>query len=165
MAREVRSVRLNFGEGGYAVNAADAVLRNRYGDWKDKSALLAAMLKAVGVEAFPVLAGSDAIPLAEDVPSLKQFDCVLVAVPRGGGYFFLDSFADDSQYGYFLNGKGAKGLIVKPGAVEIRRSNASPERKAYPWPRSRRTCFRTAASGAKSPWSYPGCSTGWPGGS
>lgn len=126
VAREVRSVRLNFGEGGYAVNAADAVLRNRYGDWKDKSVLLAAMLKAVGVEAFPVLAGSDAIPLAEDVPSLKQFDCVLIAVPRGGGYLFLDSFADDSQYGYFLNGKGAKGLIVKPGAMEIRAIECLP---------------------------------------
>jgi len=119
VAKEVRSVRLNFGEGGYTVNAADAVLKNRYGDWKDKSALLGAMLKAVGVEAFPVLAGSDAIPLAEDVPSLKQFDCVLVAVPHGGGYLFLDPFADDSQYGYFLDGKGAKGLIVKPGAAEI----------------------------------------------
>jgi len=126
VAKEVRSVRLNFGEGGYAVNAADAVLKNRYGDWKDKSALLGAMLKAVGVEAFPVLAGSDAIPLAEDVPSLKQFDCVLVAVPRGGGYLFLDPFADDSQYGYFLDGKGAKGLIVKPGAVEIRTIECLP---------------------------------------
>ena len=126
VAGEVRSVRLNFGEGGYAVNAVDTVLKNRYGDWKDKSALLGAMLKAVGVEAFPVLAGSDAIPLAEDVPSLKQFDCVLVAVPRGGGYLFLDPFADDSQYGYFLDGKGAKGLIVKPGAVEIRTIECLP---------------------------------------
>ena len=126
VAGEVRSVRLNFGEGGYTVNAADAVLRNRYGDWKDKSALLVAMLKAVGAEAFPVLAGSDAIPLAEDVPSLKQFDCVLVAVPRGGGYLFLDPFADDSQYGYFLDGKGAKGLVVKPGAAEIRAIECLP---------------------------------------
>ncbi len=111
IAREIRSVRFAFGEGGIEVHSAGTVLKNRYGDWKDKSGLLVSMLKAAGVEAYPVLVHSRAIPPVEEVPTLKQFDAVLVAVPtRGSGdYLFLDPFADDSLYGYFQDGRGGRG--------------------------------------------------------
>lgn len=119
VAREIRSVRFAFGEGGFEVNSAGTVLENRYGDWKDKSGLLAAMLKAAGVEAYPVLVHSRAIPPEEEIPTLKQFDAVLVVVPpRGSGDpLFLNPCADDSLYGYFQDGRGARGLAVKPDSV------------------------------------------------
>jgi hypothetical protein len=129
VARDVRSVRFAFGEGGFQVHAADTVLKNRYGDWKDKSALLVAMLKAAGVEAYPVLVHSRAIPLEEDVPTLQQFDALLVATGRdgSGGRLFLDPFADDSLFGYFRDGRGARGLAVKPDGFEFLPVRCLPE--------------------------------------
>jgi len=121
VAQDVRSVRFSFGEGGFEVHTAETVLKNKYGDWKDKSALLVAMLKAAGIEAYPVLVHSRSIPPQEDVPTLAQFDAVLVAVDRGGkeGPLFLNPFADDSLFGYFREGRGSRGLAVKSEAVEF----------------------------------------------
>ncbi|OGD10880.1 MAG: hypothetical protein A2Y86_05950 [Candidatus Aminicenantes bacterium RBG_13_62_12] len=117
VATEVRNVALPFGEGGYEVHEAGTVLANRYGDWKDKSALLTALLRSAGFEAQPVLANSRSIPIAEDVPCLEQFDCVLVAVSRGGDLIFLNPFARDSRFGYLSLAAGSRGLMVKPGAA------------------------------------------------
>ena len=119
VAKEVRNVNLPFGEGGLEVHEAGAVLKNRYGDWKDKSVLLAALLQAAGLEAYPVLANSRAIPAAEDVPTLKQFDCVLVAVRQGDGLVFLNPFANKSQYGYISGAFGLRGLLIKPETSEF----------------------------------------------
>jgi hypothetical protein len=129
VAREIRSVRFDFGEGGFEVNPAETVLKNRYGDWKDKSGLLAAMLKAAGIASYPVLVHSRAIPPQEDVPTLKQFDAVLVAIPgrAGGETLFLDPFADDSLFGYFQEGRGSRGLAVKPDGVEFLPVRCLPE--------------------------------------
>jgi hypothetical protein len=123
VAREVRSVKLVLGEGGPDVHDADTVLGNRYGDWKDKAALLVAMLRSAGFEAYPVLVNAAGVPPAAEVPSLKQFDSVLVAVPGAAGTLFLDPFADDSLFGYFMDGKDSDGLIVRPdsaGLVPVR---------------------------------------------
>jgi hypothetical protein len=129
VAKDVRNVRFSFGEGGYEVHAAETVLKNRYGDWKDKSALLVAMLKAVGIEAYPVLVHSRAVPPQEDVPTLEQFDAVLVAVDRSGNEtrLFLDPFADDSLFGYFREGRDSRGLAVKPDAIEFIPVRCLPE--------------------------------------
>jgi hypothetical protein len=131
--KDVRSVRFAFGEGGFQVHAAGTVLKNRYGDWKDKSALLVAMLKAAGIEAYPVLVHSRAVPPQEDVPTLGQFDAVLVAVERDGevGRLFLDPFADDSLFGYFREGRGSRGLAVKPEAVEFIPVHCLPEAESF----------------------------------
>lgn len=123
VAREIRSVELDFGEGGTDVHDADTVLGNRYGDRKDKAALLAAMLRSAGVESYPVLVNSEGVPPAAEVPSIKQFDSVLVAVPGEAGTLFLDPFGDDSLFGYFRDGKDSEGLIVRPdsaGLVSVR---------------------------------------------
>jgi hypothetical protein len=121
VAKDIRSVRFAFGEGGYDVHAAGAVLKNRYGDWKDKGALLVAMLRAAGVTAHPVLVNARAVPPEEDVPTLKQFDALLVGVLQAGdgGYLFLDPFADDSLFGYFQEGRGSRGLLVRPDGAEF----------------------------------------------
>jgi len=125
VARDIRSVRFALGEGGFDVHSAGTVLKNRYGDWKDKGALLVAMLKAAGTTAYPVLVNSEEVPPEEDVPTLKQFDALLVAVPRAGqgDDIFLDPFADDSLFGYFEDGRESRGLLVKPdgtGFVDVR---------------------------------------------
>ncbi len=129
VARDIRSVRFDFGEGGFDVNPAETVLKNKYGDWKDKSGLLTAMFKAAGISSYPVLVHSRAIPPQEDVPTLKQFDAVIVGVSRvaGGETLFLDPFADDSLFGYFQEGRGGRGLAVKPDGVEFLTVRCLPE--------------------------------------
>ena len=121
VAKDIRSVRFALGEGGYDVHPAGTVLKNRYGDWKDKGALLVALLKAAGVTAHPVLVNARAVPPEEDVPTLKQFDALLVAVPGAGdgGPLFLNPFADDSLFGYFQEGRGSRGLLVRPDGAEF----------------------------------------------
>jgi hypothetical protein len=129
VVKEIRSIRFNFNEGGYDVHDAETVLKNRYGDWKDKSALLISMLQAAGISASPVLVNSRSISPEEDIPTLKQFDAILVAVsgaPKDGD-LFLDPFADDSIFGYFLEGRESRGLKVTPQGVEFVPVRCLPE--------------------------------------
>lgn len=122
VARNIRNVPLKLGVAGYECHPAKIVLENRYGDWRDKSVLLVSLLKAVGIEAYPAMVNSKKSPLVEEVPSLKQFDMILVAIPReNGSYFFLNPFADSSLFGYFYYGRNAEALIIKPKAVEFKK--------------------------------------------
>jgi hypothetical protein len=129
VAKEIRNVRFNFGEGGYNVHDAETVLKNRYGDWKDKSALLVSMLKSAGIAAYPVLVDSRSISPEEDIPTLRQFDAILVGVAGDwkDNYLFLNPFADDSVFGYFLEGRESRGLLVKPQGVEFTHVRCLPD--------------------------------------
>lgn len=51
VATQIRYVGIYLGDGGIVPNYADDILRNRYGDCKDKSTLLVALLTAKGIEA------------------------------------------------------------------------------------------------------------------
>lgn len=67
--------------GGFAPHPAEDVLRCGYGDCKDKSALLCALLAALGYEAHPVLCFSgDRAAVAPGWPSPVQFNHMLVAI-------------------------------------------------------------------------------------
>src|SRR6266849_2745219 len=78
VARNVRYVSLSFGIGRYQPHAASDVLQSGYGDCKDKHTLLSAMLRAEGIQSYPVLIHS-ARKLDPDVPSPAQFDHVITA--------------------------------------------------------------------------------------
>jgi transglutaminase-like putative cysteine protease len=68
-----RNVAIAFGIGRYQPHAAAEILGNQYGDCKDKHTLLAALLSAVGIQAYPALINSQAAVDA-DVPSPGQFN-------------------------------------------------------------------------------------------
>ena len=63
VALHIHYVGLDFGIGRYQPHAADDVLSNEYGDCKDKHTLLAALLKAAGIEAWPVMVSSAVISI------------------------------------------------------------------------------------------------------
>lgn len=113
VATNVRNVFLNLGLGGYEPNDASAVLSNKYGDYRDKAVLLVSMLRAVGIEAYPAAVKRVRGAFVGSVPTLKQFDRLMVAVPQEGGYEFLDPFLDDAHYGYVRWGRGNPALVVK----------------------------------------------------
>ena len=80
---QIRYVGVPLGRGGFQPTTAKDTLANRYGDAKDKEALLAALLDAIGVHSSPAL-----IPIARavnvDVPSPSQFDHLITAIPPSG---------------------------------------------------------------------------------
>jgi hypothetical protein len=87
--RQVKYVSIQTGVGrggGYRPHSAGEVFSNDYGDCKDKAALMRAMLKAAGIESYPVfLNATDRNYVREQWPSPQQFDHVVVAVKVSGG--------------------------------------------------------------------------------
>lgn len=121
VATGIRNIHLLLGLGGYEPNDADRVLENKYADTRDKAVLLISMLRAAGHDAYPALvAGRTDASFVEAVPALKQFSRILVAIPDGEGYRFLDPFLDDVLYGFVRWGRGNTALVVKDdGAGEL----------------------------------------------
>jgi hypothetical protein len=82
VGKNIRYVSIQLGFGGYMPHAADAVLANGYGDCKDHTVLLAALLKAKGIDSDVVainLGTSYSVPA---VPSLASFNHVINWLPE-----------------------------------------------------------------------------------
>ena len=77
---EIRYVAVEIGEERFRPREALSVCVNRYGDCKDKAALTRALLNAVGIESYAVLANPQT-PIDENFPSPFQFNHVIVAIP------------------------------------------------------------------------------------
>lgn len=87
----VRYVALSMGAGGYVPADAEATWSRRYGDCKGKTALLLALLHAMGIEAEPV-AVSTAFGDGLDarLPMVGLFNHVLVRASVAGRTYWLD---------------------------------------------------------------------------
>ena len=80
--KDVRYVAIELGQGAYRPRSAGEVLTNRYGDCKDKVTILRAMLRKVGLEAYPVLIRSGSRQsVVGEFPSPKQFNHLIAAIP------------------------------------------------------------------------------------
>jgi tetratricopeptide (TPR) repeat protein/transglutaminase-like putative cysteine protease len=103
VARNVRYVSISLGIGRYQPHAAADVLRNGYGDCKDKHTLFSALLRAEGIESYPVLIDSSR-KLDVDVPSPAQFDHVITAARLGTGteLTWLDTTPEVTPFGLIL---------------------------------------------------------------
>ena len=77
---DIRYVAVELGEGRFEPRHCDATFANAYGDCKDKTTLMRALLTAVGIDSRPVLACMDA-PVDKDLPSPFQFNHEIIAVP------------------------------------------------------------------------------------
>ncbi len=111
----VNYVAIELGIGGYQPHDSAAVLHHKYGDCKDKATLTIAMLRALGVQALPVLILTrDAGLLSRDRPS-PGFNHAIVALPSAGAYLFLDPTSTAARFGDLPWGdQGASALVVKP---------------------------------------------------
>jgi tetratricopeptide (TPR) repeat protein/transglutaminase-like putative cysteine protease len=99
VAKEFRYVSLSFGVGRFEPHAAPDVLQAGYGDCKDKHTLLAALLRAAGIQSYPVLANSER-QVDPDIPSPAQFDHVVTAVKSGDELVWLDTTTGIAPFGY-----------------------------------------------------------------
>ncbi len=103
VARNVRYVSISLGIGRYQPHSASDVLQNGYGDCKDKHTLFSALLRAEGIQSYPVLIGSSR-QLDAEVPSPSQFDHVITAARLGTGkeMTWLDTTPEVTPFGLIL---------------------------------------------------------------
>src|SRR5204862_5781783 len=114
---EVRYVAIEIGIGGFRPHPAQDILRNRYGDCKDKATLLSALLREIGVESYYVLINSRRGVVLPEFPSAMVFDHVILAIripadvsrenmnstlnhPQIGWQLFFDPTDSDVPFGY-----------------------------------------------------------------
>jgi transglutaminase-like putative cysteine protease len=89
---EVRYLSLSEGEGGFRPRAPEEVLSTRLGDCKDKTRLLCALLRDLGLEAYPALVSSrERAHLSELLPSPNAFDHVVVELRWHKKRYWLDA--------------------------------------------------------------------------
>ena len=127
VSTKIRYISLSFGIGRYQPHAAADVLENEYGDCKDKHTLLAALLKAEGIDAWPALIHSSE-KLDEDVPSPAQFNHLITVVPRGKDFLWLDTTPEVAPFGMLLRNLRDKQALVVPttGAPRLMKTPVDP---------------------------------------
>jgi hypothetical protein len=119
---EVRFLEREDGASGYDPVQPSAVFARRYGDCKDKSILLLAMLRALNVEAFPVLVNTHRRQeLAQFQPSPVLFNHAIVQVNLDGQSFWLDATGNYERGLLTLRSwpNYGLGLVVAPGATAL----------------------------------------------
>jgi hypothetical protein len=144
------AITMNLGTGGgYTPHPAAEVLRCGYGDCKDKTTLLRALLAAEGMRAWPVLCFSgDPTSVREEWPSPIQFNHVFAAVELGdaevpdttfvvdhpglGRVLFFDPTDPYSPAGEFPDyNQGAHVLVCAPGTTGLTPVPIAPPEKNH----------------------------------
>ena len=97
VATNFRYVSLSLGAGRYQPRSAAEVLREQYGDCKDKHTLLASLIDAAGMRASAVLINSR-LKLDPDFPSPSQFDHVITRATVGREEVWLDATTEVAPF-------------------------------------------------------------------
>jgi hypothetical protein len=88
---EIRYVSISIGEGAYRPASPEQVLERRFGDCKDKSLLLATLLRQLGIDAQPALVNTGrGRVLDSSLPTPYTFDHAIVRMRLGDGTYWLD---------------------------------------------------------------------------
>jgi tetratricopeptide (TPR) repeat protein len=119
VATQIRYIGVAFGVGRYQPHPASEVLRNQYGDCKDKHTLLASMLTAAGMHPDAALIGAG-IRTNEEVPSPGAFNHMITTVPVAGKQVWLDATAEVAPYQMLMSVIRDKQALVVPEAGEAK---------------------------------------------
>jgi len=129
---EVRYMGIEMGIYSHRPNSPDRVLKQRYGDCKDKSLLLVHLLKAAGINAYMVYVDTySAIKTNDYLPSPFIFNHVIVSIEHDKHKVWIDPtisyqrgrFNDfyTPDYGYVL--------VIKPGVNTLEKIVTHPNGK------------------------------------
>jgi tetratricopeptide (TPR) repeat protein len=130
VAPNFRYVSLSLGAGRYQPRQAADVLREQYGDCKDKHTLLASLIDAAGLGASAVLINSSA-KLDPAFPSPSQFDHVITRAMIGGEAVWVDTTTEVAPFrllSFPLRNKQA--LVADARAPRLENTPANPPSKS-----------------------------------
>ena len=110
----IRYVALFMGAGGYVPHTADEIISVRYGDCKDKTTLMTALLAARGIRSAPVLVNATNRYILPDTPVLSAFNHVITWLPDFN--LFVDSTSGFAAFGVLPDGLMGKRALIAGGA-------------------------------------------------
>jgi tetratricopeptide (TPR) repeat protein len=106
-SRDVRYVGVELGRSAYEPHSPPETMRNKYGDCKDKAALLVSLLNAIGIPAhLAIVRPNYDGPVNLSLPGPAQFNHAIVYVPRDTGDLWIDAtqpFGEVAEHGYHLD--------------------------------------------------------------
>jgi tetratricopeptide (TPR) repeat protein len=112
VSQKYRYIGIDFGIGRYQPHSADDILSNNFGDCKDKHTLLASLLQAAGIRAYPALI-SFRRNTETDAPTPAQFDHVITYVPQGKDALWLDATSELAPMGFLaMPLRGKQALVI-----------------------------------------------------
>lgn len=119
----VRYTGVEFGESNLIPQFPAETLKRKYGDCKDKAALLVTMLRSAGIAAnLALLDAGPGIDIDPDLPGMGVFDHAIVYVPASGSdkELWIDATAEYSQVGTLPWGDyGRRALVVAPNTESL----------------------------------------------
>lgn len=121
--KEIRYTGVEFGDAEIVPHSPNETLVRKYGDCKDKSTLLVAMLRAAGVPAYLALLNAGAtMDVPADLPGMGFFDHAIVYVPGSPDLWIdaTDEFARPSQLP--TSDQGRLALVVRPETTALIRT-------------------------------------------
>ena len=132
VSSQLRYVAISMGAGGYVPHNADDILAARYGDCKDKTTLLTALMHAKGIRAMPVLIHTANTFDLPDTVLPGAFNHVITYLPDWD--LFVDSTSGFAPFGVLPPGVRAKQALLggdkalKPVVRVTPAANASKDR-------------------------------------
>jgi tetratricopeptide (TPR) repeat protein len=123
---DVRYTGIEFSEASIVPRTPAETLKRKYGDCKDKAALLVAMLRAAGLSAHvALLKAGPGTDVAEDLPGLGSFDHAIVHV-EGPTPLWIDPTDEFARAGELpVADQGRLALIASAGAAGLVRTPES----------------------------------------
>lgn len=129
--KKIRYLGIEIGKSSHKPRMPDETIRRLYGDCKDKSVALIALLNAMDIDAKPALVNTYAKQSIRDWhPSVNAFNHVIVRVKNNGEYYWLDptrKFQGKNLKKVFQPNYGVA-LIISPTETEL---TAMPDSKQF----------------------------------
>ncbi|MEW6366367.1 MAG: DUF3857 domain-containing protein [Acidobacteriota bacterium] len=126
LAQNIRYTGVEFGENSLVPHALGDILARKYGDCKDKAALLVAMLRAAGLPAHvAILASRASYEVEPDLPGMGLFDHAIVVV-TGEQWVWIDPTDEYSRPGHLPpDDQGRWALVIRPETTGLVRTPES----------------------------------------
>jgi len=120
LQQQIRYVGLEFGESAIVPRAPAETLRRGYGDCKDQSALLVALLREAGIEAHvALLRATESRDFNPEFPGLAAFNHAIVFIP-GKSPLWVDPTVPQAKVGQIpMADAGRNALVIAPGTKGI----------------------------------------------